>query len=84
MSHIPLANGNTRQVFLLTGKIFGKLLIELIEYLPKTPRTPYIWGQILNPWMPYISGWREYKSIIQKYSCNRNWSASQGLCVKSR
>lgn len=51
MSHVPLANGNTRQVFRLTREIFAKFLIE---YLPKTPRTPYIWGQILDPLMPYI------------------------------
>jgi hypothetical protein len=37
----------------------------LIEYLPKTPRMPYIWGQILNPWMPYILGRSEY---IWKYA----------------
>jgi hypothetical protein len=60
MSRIPLANGNTKQVFQLTKEIYGKFLIELIEYLPKTPMTPYIWGQILNPWMLYISGQMEY------------------------
>jgi hypothetical protein len=38
----------------LTSAIFGKSLIELIEYLPKTSMIPYIWGT------PYISGRREY------------------------
>jgi hypothetical protein len=32
----------------LTSAIFGKFLIELIGYLPKTSMMPYIWGQILN------------------------------------
>jgi hypothetical protein len=30
MSHIPSANGDTRQVFQLTKAIFGEFLIELI------------------------------------------------------
>lgn len=44
MSRIPLANGNTKQVFQLTREIYGKFLIELIEYFPKTPKMTYIWG----------------------------------------
>jgi hypothetical protein len=34
--------------FKLTSAIFGKSLVELIGYLPKTSMMPYIWGQILN------------------------------------
>ena len=41
-----------------------------MPFLFKAPRMTYIWGQILNPPMPYIPGWGEYAAWKMRTECH--------------